>query len=134
MVECKGEVWPRGMDLAHHQHTVAVSQGRRLFLLTTAKLSPSLVVLMNRLERFRWTSAKAAATSSSARTAGSEINPLCTSGTHAEETRHVKMLRIAATKTKAESCERCRRHHILWRCPIQEAVGATKKMGIVQSR
>lgn len=72
-------------------------------MLTTAKLSPSVVVLTNRLERFCWTCAKAAVMASSCRMAGSEIKPLYTSGTQAEEARQEKMPSTAATGTASES-------------------------------
>lgn len=70
---------------------------------------------------------------SSCRMAGSEINALLTSGTQAEDARHEKKARIAATNTKGESCERYRRHHILWCCPNRKAADA-KGMGAVRSR
>jgi hypothetical protein len=85
-------------------------------LLTTAKLSPSLV-FVNRPERCCWTCEKAAVMAGSCRMAGLDKKLLCTSGTQAETTRlgnmHVARAAVDATETRLEACVQGREHRIV---------------------
>lgn len=86
-----------------------------------AKLKPSRVLPVNRPDRFRSTSLKAAVTEGCCRTAGSDSNALGTSGMQEEDTTGTKALRISA----AECADRIKAP--ISACVVKRGAGGGKR-------